>query len=323
MWHHRVLSAIVLAGGTFLLGAACGSRTTVSTEPSLKTFDDEARQIMTADEAEVFKSLPDEASRAEFIREFWAVRDPKPETPENEARIEFEKRVRYAALWFGAHNPYKGNDPGGPLKNLAGLNDERGRTYILLGQPDVIIFFDGSHETESRDGSRSRLQFDLWILEQWIYDRLNTYVIFRRDDGGEWYTDSFQSNFFDRLEWAKLNWSQDEAGPGINAWFKFSAKYGPSGIEVRLPVGRVSTDDLFQVELGVEVNVFRDNIKVDEIRETKTMKETQANLFGGEDLRFVIPYAPGAKGEYIFDIVIRDLKALMPSKYRVLLKRSL
>ncbi len=187
MWHHRVLSALLLAGGSFLLGAACASRTTVSTEPSLKTFYDEARQIMTADEAEVFKSLPDEASRAEFIREFWAVRDPKPETPENEARVEFEKRARYAALWFGAHNPYKGSDPGGPLKNLAGLNDERGRTYILLGTPDVIIFFDGLHETESRDGSRSRLQFDLWILEQWIYDRLNTHVIFRRDDGGEWY----------------------------------------------------------------------------------------------------------------------------------------
>ena len=323
MWHHRVLSALLLAGGSFLLGAACASRTTVSTEPSLKTFSDEARQIMTADEAEVFKSLPDEASRAEFIREFWAVRDPKPETPENEARVEFEKRTRYAALWFGAHNPYKGIDPGGPLKNLAGLNDERGRTYLLLGPPDVIIFFDGLHETESRDGSRSRLQNDLWILEQWIYDRLNTHVIFRRDDGGEWYTDAFRSNFLDRLEWAKLNWLEDEAAPEINSWFKFSAAYGPSGIEVRLPVERVSTDDLFQVELGVEVSVFRDNLKVDELRETKTMKETQANLFGGKDLSFVIPYSPGAKGEYIFDIVIRDLKALRPSKYRVLLKRSL
>ncbi len=53
------------------------------------------------------------------------------------------------------------------------------------------------------------------------------------------------------------------------------------------------------------------------------MKETQANLFGGKDLRFVIPYSPGAKGEYVFDIVIRDLKASRPSKYRVLLKRSL
>jgi len=314
---------IVWAGSLMLLGAACASRTAVSTSAGLTSFYAEARTIMTDDEAEVFKSLPDEASRAEFIEEFWAIRDPRPETPENEARTEFEKRLRYAALWFGSHNPYRGKDPGGPLRNLSGVSEERGRTYILLGKPDVIIFFDGAHETESHDGSRSRLQFDLWILEQWIYDRLQTHVVFSRAPGGAWVIDSYRSNLFDQLEEAKLSWLQGDADAYVSNWFRFSAAFGPSGIQVRVPVNRVSTDDSFQVELDVLVKVYRENVKVDEIRATKTMKETQANLFDGQDLTFSIPYTPAAKGNHVFDIIIRDLKATTPSKFRVLLKRPL
>jgi len=322
MSHHRLFSAFFLAGVLFLLGSSCASRTAVRTEAPRKSFYDLARQIMTDDEARVFRSLPDEKSRAEFIREFWAVRDPKPETPENEAEIEFEKRARYAALWFGSHNPYRGVDPGDPLDNLAGVNEERGRVYLLLGKPDVIIFFDGTNETESHDGSRSRLRFGQWVLEQWIYDRLHTYVIFKRSSSGEWFLDSFQANFLDQLEWAKLNWLQADDPRDVKTWFRFSAAYGPSGIRVTVPVERVSTDDRFQVELGVQVNVFKDNVKIDEIRDTKTIQQTKENLFEGKNLRFEIPYTPGPKGDYLFDIIIHDLKASSPSKYRVLLKQS-
>jgi len=322
MPQHRHISAILLAGTIFLAGSPSASRTQELTEPSLKSFYDKARQIMTDDEARVFKSLPDEKSRAEFIQEFWAVRDPNPETPENEAQVEFEKRSRYAALWFGAHNPYKGRDPGGEIKNLAGLNEERGRVYVLLGKPDVIVFFDGMNETTSYDGSRSRLRFDQWGLEQWIYEKLYTHVIFRRSDGGAWIIDSFRSNFFDLLEWAKLNWLQADQPREVKAWFRFSAAYGPGGLQITLPVERVSTDDRFRVELRIQVGVYRDGVKVDQIQETKTIEQTRENLFDGKDLKFSIPYTPGPKGSYIFDIVIHDLKASSPSKYRVLVRRS-
>ncbi len=322
MSHHRLFSKALLAGAVLLLGASPASPGQTTTETSLKSFYDLARQIMTDDEARVFKSLPDDKSRAEFIKEFWAIRDPNPATPENEAQAEFEKRARYAALWFGSHNPYKGRDPGGPLKNLAGLSDERGRTYVLLGKPDVIIFFDGTHETESRDGSRSRLRFDQWVVEEWMYDKLNTYVVFRRDSGDSWILDSFHSNFLDLLEWAKLNWVTSEEQPEVRSWFRFSAGYGPKGLQVVVPVDRVSTDDNFNVELGVQVNVYLDNVKIDEIRDTKAVKETQDNLFEGKELRFGIPYTPARKGDYLFDIIIHDLKASTPSKYRVLLKQS-
>lgn len=324
MFLRRLSLAAFAIAPLILLGASCAYRGAVRTEPSLEPFYDMARLIMTGDEARVFKALPDERARAEFIREFWAIRDPKPETPENEAQVEFEKRVRYAALWFGSHNPYRGKDPGGPLKNLAGVSEERGRVYLLLGKPDVIIFFDGSTETTSFDGSRSPPRFGQWILEEWIYDNLHTYVVFKRSsDGGEWILDGFQSNFLDLLEWAKLNWLQGGEERGASTWFRFSAAYGPAGLQVAVPADRVTTDDRFQVELGIQVNIYRDNVKVDEIRDTRTIKQTQDNLFQDKDVRFVIPYTPGPKGGYLFDIIIQDLKASRPSKYRVLIKQSL
>ena len=323
MPRNGLLFNLLLAGVFISLGSSCAPRTAVNTEPSRKSYYNLARQIMTDDEAAVFKSLPDEKSRAEFIQEFWALRDPDPSTPENEARVEFEKRARYAALWFGSHNPYKGRDPGGEIENLAGVNEERGRVYVLLGKPDVIIFFDGMSETTSFDGSRSRLRFDQWVLEQWIYEKLYTHVVFRRVSGGSWILDSFRSNFVDLLEWAKLNWLQGEDQRDLRAWFRFSAAYGPEGLQITVPVERVSTDDRFLVELGIQVSVYRDGVKVDQIRDTKTIQETRENLFDGKNLTFSIPYTPGPKGNYLFDIIIHDLKASAPSKYRVLLRQAL
>jgi GWxTD domain-containing protein len=277
---------------------------------------------MTDDEARVFKSLPDEKTRAEFIEEFWAVRDPNPETPENEAKTEFDKRARYAALWFGSYNPYKGRDDGQALENVTAWNEDRGRVYLLLGKPDVIIFFDGQNETTSHDGSRSRLRADQWILEEWIYDQLRTFAVFTRTSGGGWVLESYQPGFLELLEWAKLNWMTNELQRDVSGWFRFKASYGSSGLHITVPVSRVNTDDHFQAELGVRVNVYRDNIKVDEISETKVLKETPDNLFKGKDLEFDIAYIPGQKGNYLFDIIIQDRNASMPSKHRAFVKRT-
>jgi GWxTD domain-containing protein len=341
-----------------LAGPSCLSRVPVRDQPSTKSFYDKARLIMTGDEARVFKSLPDETSRAEFMREFWAIRDPDPATPENEAKVEFEKRARYAALWFGTNNPYKGRDPGGTLKYTGGWSDERGRVYILLGKPDTIIFYDGLHETTSHDGSRTPLGSEKYILEEWIYDKVQTFAVFRRmapglggdrsqrdaldpifdpvlgyeygtsrarepaGGPGTWYLDSFQANLIDLLEWAKLNWLTSEVQGDVTPWFKFSAALGPLGLQIAVPVERVSVDDKFRVSLDVQVNVYRDNVKIDEIRLTKELQETRENLFENRELRFGIPYAPAQKGGYLFDIIIKDKLARTGSKYRVLIQQS-
>src|SRR5262245_23232179 len=56
--------------------------------------------LLTGEQKREFGRLPDSVSRSEFISNFWRARDPKPETVENEARNEFERRVAFADARF-------------------------------------------------------------------------------------------------------------------------------------------------------------------------------------------------------------------------------
>lgn len=84
--------------------------------------DGPARLLLTASEVDEFRHLADPVSRSEFITRFWRARDPKPETPENEFRDEFERRAAFADQYF-----VQGEKRGS-------LTD-RGTVFILLGPP--------------------------------------------------------------------------------------------------------------------------------------------------------------------------------------------
>jgi GWxTD domain-containing protein len=73
--------------------------------------------IITRMESSVAKLLETEEERKRFKQLFWKARDPNLQTSENEYRTEFYRRVFYA-------NKY-----------LKGVNSDRGRIYVLLGDP--------------------------------------------------------------------------------------------------------------------------------------------------------------------------------------------
>ncbi len=77
---------------------------------------------MTAEEKQEYSRLTDSISRAEFIEKFWMARDPKAETPENEFRMEFERRVAFADQAF-----IQGEQ--------RGSFTDRGMVFVLLGPP--------------------------------------------------------------------------------------------------------------------------------------------------------------------------------------------
>lgn len=83
------------------------------------------RFLMTAAERTTFTGVSDPAERARFVEEFWRARDPRPETPENEFRREFEKRVAFADSRF-AQGEKRGSET------------DRGMVFILLGPPTYI-----------------------------------------------------------------------------------------------------------------------------------------------------------------------------------------
>ena len=84
--------------------------------------DGPARFLMTAEERHAFTRLADPISRSEYVTAFWKKRDPKPETPENEFRQEFQKRVAFADSRF-------------TQGETAGSLTDRGMVFILLGPP--------------------------------------------------------------------------------------------------------------------------------------------------------------------------------------------
>ncbi|MCJ7645169.1 MAG: GWxTD domain-containing protein, partial [Candidatus Aminicenantes bacterium] len=91
-----------------------------------KWLDEEVVYIITPKEREVFLKLQTEKEREIFIEAFWKQRDPTPGTPVNEFREEHYRRIQYANKIYGRSTP------------LPGWRTDRGRIYIILGEPKSI-----------------------------------------------------------------------------------------------------------------------------------------------------------------------------------------
>jgi GWxTD domain-containing protein len=117
-----------------------------------KQLDDEfdkVRYIITSEEKRIYKSLKLEGKRT-FMADFWFKRDQMPETLDNEHRDAYFSRVQQTNERFGAI----GN----------GWRKDRGRVFILYGEPDEV---EKSHAvTESRS------------FETWRYYYVESGVIF-------------------------------------------------------------------------------------------------------------------------------------------------
>src|SRR5271157_6425487 len=89
-----------------------------------KWLDEDVRWIITDEEQKAFKMLSNDEERDQFIEAFWQRRDPTPDTEENEFKEEHYRRIEYANEHFAAGVP--------------GWRTDRGRIYIMYGQPDEI-----------------------------------------------------------------------------------------------------------------------------------------------------------------------------------------
>lgn len=92
-------------------------------------FFDEVRVIITPEEEDVFLRLESDTQRDIFMDDFWRVRDPSAGTPKNEYKEEYERRLEHVEKHFGRGTPRQGRDT------------DRGRMYLLLGEPMNIKTF--------------------------------------------------------------------------------------------------------------------------------------------------------------------------------------
>src|SRR5688572_7868853 len=71
-------------------------------DPFRKWIEEDVAYIITDPERQAFKRLQNAEERERLVEIFWRMRDPTPDTEENEAREEHYRRIAYANEHFAS-----------------------------------------------------------------------------------------------------------------------------------------------------------------------------------------------------------------------------
>lgn len=127
------------------------SEFSVMTDEELNLYFEQSKYIASTDEIKRWNSLTDIDAKRLFLFNFWKQRDPNPNTPENERKIEYFERVRRADEMFRSARE-------------KGWRSDRGRVYIVYGEPSEI--------------DRYPNEMNAYPYEIWSYNNLEGGVIF-------------------------------------------------------------------------------------------------------------------------------------------------
>jgi GWxTD domain-containing protein len=124
----RSVSATGLLVAIFIGLLLCSPSATAAKHPQLApTYDhwlnEEVNYLITNQERTIFLGLPTDQDRDRFIQNFWAIRNPDPNSPSNAFREEHYRRLSYVNSHYGLH------------KIADGWRTDRGMVYITLGPP--------------------------------------------------------------------------------------------------------------------------------------------------------------------------------------------
>ncbi len=127
------MRAILALWGIMVLAplASADERVDRLNEEHTAWLESEVVYIITEHEREVFLTVGSVEERNHFIEAFWRKRDPNPVTLDNEYKIEHYRRIDYANTYLGRET------------SREGWRTDRGRYYIILGEPREIQRFDG------------------------------------------------------------------------------------------------------------------------------------------------------------------------------------
>ena len=122
--------------------------------PYKKWLDEEVTYIISDEERAAFLRLNTNEEREQFIESFWGVRDPTPDTIENETKEEHYRRIAYANERFASGIP--------------GWRTDRGRIYIIWGPPAEVDSHPsgGSYQRPFEEGGGNTSTYP---FEQWRY----------------------------------------------------------------------------------------------------------------------------------------------------------
>lgn len=128
----------------------------VKAEPAkaFKQWIVDVEPIIRPSERAAWNKLRTDAERENFIVEFWHLRDPSPDTAENEYREGYYERMAYVNERFSSGIP--------------GHKTDRGRIYLKYGKPDDIESHPagGPYNRQPHEGGGSTSTYP---FERWFY----------------------------------------------------------------------------------------------------------------------------------------------------------
>ncbi len=274
------------------VGSACTRATGLTVDPTLDAFFDITRHIMTSEEIDIYKQLPDLESRKQFAVEFWEKRDPDPSTDVNEAFDEFQRRVAFANRWF---NERKGKD--------RGWDTLRGRILLQLGFPD-----ERNTGNTPLTGSSAERRYSFY--ETWYYNEHQLYLAFADKNGfGEFeFYGRIPANLGDAINQSKARMMGSATVKNKNR-FRFQASCGPEGVVIKIPTKLASFDednDQLSARFTFIFYLYRNNVASETIERKLDFTNRSAELVMLKELVFSIPLPLSEKGSYFIDIIGKD-----------------
>jgi GWxTD domain-containing protein len=130
----------------------------VKSEPdAFSQWFEEVGPILTDQERRGWDKLQINEEREQYIATFWRLRDPDPDTEENEYREAYFERFAYVNEHFASGIP--------------GYKTDRGKIYLKYGKPDEIESHPsgGAYQMASYEGGGSTSTYP---FEQWWYRHL-------------------------------------------------------------------------------------------------------------------------------------------------------
>jgi len=119
---------------------------------------DQLRYAGTNDELKGLREAKAEERLQKWL-EFWESKDPTPNTPENELRDEYYRRLKYANQNFA-------------ISNKEGWETDMGMVYIVYGHPDEV--------------EKYPFERDVRAYQWWRYYKLNRHFLFVDRGDGEY-----------------------------------------------------------------------------------------------------------------------------------------
>jgi len=310
-------------------------------EPRYRTWLEDVALLMSPKEKAVFLALKKDYQRDTFMRRFWEVRDPFPQTPQNELKDRWEQRIAIARERFG------------------GVADDRARMLLFNGEPaevypvhcEVLMpleiwSYSGTDRIRSSFTlvfvARGRANYKLWYPNDGLSPLLSGDARVSIDNPARSYQqigelcsrgEDISSRLAEALDWRQIETSQKLIPKPGEEWLSTFSSYGtdlpegaatfPAQVDLSFP-GRFGSRTVVQAL----VSVPREAVKPERIEGSPVASYvftvdgevlSKDELFEHFRYRFAMPEAevaagPGGKIPLVFQRFLR------PGSYSLVLK---